>query len=247
MNPIVTIGDAVATEGVAATGAVDEADVIVLDDSASDVALPAGAEKLPNGLIVLKLKFPVAVRTRATTSAEVVSEKFTQLTFRRMKGPDMRKVMAAKGRMSIVAITRSANLTPARAALLYDRMDASDISAASEIVAIIGGFNEEDGLPAHAEVDADGKVTLPLLHPDSGGEIELPEQFVMRRMTGADLIAIVQGGAKGADVTCNALARTTGMTPKEASAVFDAMDAEDIMALQRTVGFLSGSGQKTGR
>jgi hypothetical protein len=236
------------TNSIVIGGAVeDDADVVILNEAAGTPDLPAGATFLPDGSVRYTLSFPIAIRTRASVGAAVTNESFSELVFRRLKGPDMRKIMVAKGRMTIVALTRSCGLSAARAAVLYDRMDAKDISAASDVVAILGGFNEMDGLPTHAEVTDEGKIILPLLHPESGGEFELPEKFVMRRMTGADLIAISQGGAKGAEMTINALARTTGITLKDASDTFDAMDAEDIMALQRTVGFLSGNGQKTGR
>ena len=222
-------------------------DVPVLVDGALPAAggLPDGAERNADGTVTLKLAYPVTLSYRAPGGPEVKQEHFASVHMRRLTGRDMRQVLAARGvRASQVAMACASGLSAAKMALLFGKMDASDNTAMQAVVGYLIDLDAEDGLPAGAEEnEATGNITLPLAEPVSPDGFDARHELVFRRLRGEDLIAISQ--AK--QMLPAALARGTGMAPREADAVFDAMDAADIMAMQRVVGFLSGSGRRSGR
>lgn len=233
----ITIGRAAAIDANAGA-AVD-----VLNEDESVLALPSGANLNQDGTVTLMLEYPTTIRTQRPGAPAAIEESFTSMNFRRLKGIDMRKVLEAKGRASSVALALSSGTTEAKIAVLRRRMDASDVSAAGAIVATLCGFITEPGLPDNAVELEGGSIQLPLRYGAAPQGFDPREDLVMRRLTGEDLQMISQ--AK--DTLITAIARATGMTPREAGAVFDVMDAADIMAAQRVIGFLSGNGRMTGR
>jgi hypothetical protein len=225
------------------TGGADEVPFLIEDAAGDPLPLPEGATRNADGTVTLTLAYPVTLTFRLPGGPEVQQKSFAELVLRRLTGLDMRRVIGARGgRSAQVALARSADLSEARIALLYAKMDASDISAANAVVASLCGFDTEEGLPASAVTGDDGAITLPLSAPVEPQGFAPRHDLVFRRLRGDDLIAISQSK----DLLPTAMARATGLSPKEANAVFDAMDAADIMAMQRVVGFLSGSGRRIG-
>ena len=223
----------------------DGVEVLHEDDGALALALalPRGATLDRDGSVVLILDYPVTIKFRKPGNATPIEQAFNQIRLHRLHGSDMRRVLDAKGRAATLALALSAHMTEAKIALLQKRMDASDVSAASSVVAALCGFSADSGLPENAEITPEGAVRLKLVYPVEPEGFEPRDELMLRRLTGEDLQAISQ--AK--DTLITAIARGTGMTPREANAVFDAMDALDIMGAQRVVGFLSGNGRTTGR
>ncbi len=206
------------------------------------MTLPEGAEQNADGSVTLTLAYPITLRTRIAGSDVVHEEPIAELVLHRLTGADMRKVLAANNQMAQVALGRACDMPPARMAVAYQRLDASDLAAANGIVAELCGFSVADGLP-ETVTESDGVITLPLGHAAQPEGFELRTELAFHRLRGADMIAISQ--AK--QTLPAAFARALRLQPKEADALFDAMDAADIMAAQRVIGFLSGSGRRTGR
>ncbi|MDA8049962.1 MAG: hypothetical protein M0002_08150 [Rhodospirillales bacterium] len=107
-------------------------------------------------------------------------------------------------------------------------------------------------LPEGAVASAAG-VELRLRYPaatkfrrgDGSVREERFERLSFRRLTGKDLIAM--GAAEANRVGVVALGLALGIGEGRAGLLFDAMDATDCAAALRVIGFLSGSGQPTGR
>lgn len=189
--------------------------------------LPAGAEQQADGSVTLALRYPVTVRLGAAGERAI-----DQLLFQRLNGVQMRRVMTAKDPTN-VTMAIATGLSPAHQHLLRAKMDASDVTAATSVIAALLDMGE--GLPDRAETNADGSITLPLLFPGT------VDALTLRRLTGADLDAIRR--TEGADTLITLAARATGRTPKDMGEEFDAMDAADITALQRVASFLAGIGR----
>lgn len=214
--------------------------VRVLDEGFAPLDLPRNATLNDDGGVTIALDTPVTLEFRAVGGGTVQTVDYHELTLRRLKGVDIARVLLAKNSID-VAIARATGLSPARTALLLERMDAADVTTVREtIAALLGGM--EDGLPRHAQ-EIDRKVHLPLRDPVDDGDGLSLDKLTFRRLNGGDLKAI--GEAK--DTLAAALQRACGLTPKQAGAVFEAMDGADAMDAQRVVGFLSGLGRKTGR
>jgi hypothetical protein len=202
----------------------------------SDMELPTGAVLDPHGSVTLTLDYPISLRG---PSGE---EQIEHLTMCRLTGVDMRKVLDAKDSTKVM-LGRAVGFTPARLALLYARADASDMAAATKVVAEMVGFGE--GLPDNAEKNEDGTIALPLHMPVAPDGGDLVETLLFRRLTGADLDALKR--TTGVQTLLTLLARSLRRTPKEMGELFDIMDGRDIVAAQRVTGFLSGNGRLTGR
>jgi hypothetical protein len=200
--------------------------------------LPEGAEMQPDGSVRLNLDYPVTLAFRGAPGATPgAGETIDHLTLRRLTGADVVKVLEAPGaRFTAVALAASTGFAPARVALLTERMDASDMTAAGAVVAAL--LDTGEGLPERAHTDDDGSIVLPLLVAQ--GE---RTEIVFKRITGADLQAI--GAAKV--MLPVALSRAARMPLPEARALFAELDGADAIGVSRIVGFLSGSGRMTGR
>ena len=201
-----------------------------------EMDLPTGAEQQGDGSVLLILDVPVTL-----SSTTGVAELFEHLVLHRLTGADMRKVLDAKdGTKTMLA--RSLNLAPARLALLYGKMDAADVAAATKVVAEMVGFGE--GLPEQAVKNADGSIDLPLLFPVELDDGPAPA-LKFHRLTGGDLDALKR--TTGVQTLLTLLSRALKKPLKEIDALFDGMDGADVVAAQRVAGFLSGNGRLTGR
>lgn len=126
MSDVVTIG---------ADDAAPKEDVVVVAEAGSD-PLPAGAVLNADGTITLTLAYPVELKWKKVGSEEVTTDLFETLTFRRLRGADIRKIAAAKGAdAGMVGMACSCGMTEQKFAQVFDRMDAADISAAGAVVA----------------------------------------------------------------------------------------------------------------
>lgn len=198
--------------------------------------LPDGASVQPDGSVLLHLAYPVQLAFRAAGDAGAKAEAIDRLSFRRLTGADVGKITAAAdARATMVALGCALGWTPARVALLMERIDAADMTAAAAVIAAL--LEPGDGLPERAR-EEDGKVVLPLLVPVGG-----VNEITFRRITGADLQAI----ARAKDMLPTALARASRIPLPEARTLFDEMDGADAIGVSRVVGFLSGTGRTTGR
>ena len=211
--------------------------VPVLNDLAPPLELPDGAVANPDGSVTLTFEAPVTIEFKAPGGA-ARTETYSSFLLRRMSGKTFRAMMESKTGGDL-ALARSSGLSPARLSLITDRMDAGDLMAARETIRELLG--RPDGtLPEHAVV-TDEAVTLPLLWPVDGGEA--PAELVFRKLVGGDLKRI----ALAEDTLAQTVHVATGLTPKEAKALLDIMDAADCAAVNGVVGFLAGSGRRTGR
>jgi len=123
-------GDAVAVTGAPILRADGEAD------------LPKRAVRMSDGSIKLAFRDPVKLIYRTSADAPDKVDVYTELHFHRLKGPDMRAIQAAsRESQSTVAIARSARMREGLMNLLLDSpsMDAEDITAAGEVVALFLG------------------------------------------------------------------------------------------------------------
>jgi hypothetical protein len=130
-----------------ADAAAPVADVVTLDEAApATAALPEHAEKLPGGAVRLPLRYPVTLRTRSGRTGDVTEETIDVLVMHRLTGGALRAIQnAGGGGAAVVAFAQSCRCTEARMALIYDRMDASDIHAASEVIAVFLGNGRPTG------------------------------------------------------------------------------------------------------
>jgi hypothetical protein len=153
----------------------------------------------------------------------------------------------------LVDLDEGAPASPGLAAIA----DAEDAAAADVVDLPDGDGAGRDGgvgsgrLPARAKQLPDGRVLLPLLHPVTlrirrGGEVheESYPALTFRRLNGADLRAVDNAGKKGGEV---ALARSAGIPQLKFDALYDRMDAADILDAAEVLVFFSGAGPKTGR
>ena len=121
---VVVIGDTTVAE--------DEL-VAVEEDAAPE--LPKRAALQPDGSVMLTFRFPRMVKRSAGNGAAVREETFEQLHMHRLNGADMRAISTAvEGSRAVVAIAKSSRLHEAVIKVLYDKLDAADANAASEVV-----------------------------------------------------------------------------------------------------------------
>lgn len=107
-------------------GIVDE-DVNQLD------RLPDNAVSNADGSVTLHLRFPQELQVKKDGKIGTVA--YTELTFHRLTGADQRAIAAVtEDMMTIVAFSRSTRINQARMTGLFDKMDASDISAAGQVL-----------------------------------------------------------------------------------------------------------------
>lgn len=221
-------------------GAAPAAVLPVLDEGIAPLDLPSSATLNEDGTVTVQFDFPVTLEFRSVNGGSAQSVHYDSLRLRRLTGADVTKIIAAKASTD-VALARASGLSQARIALLTERMDAPDVTALRDtIAAMLGGL--DDGLPKHAD-EIEGVIVLPLRRDTEDGSGATIERLEFKRLTGGDLKAI----ADAKDTMPAALHRACGLTLKAARDLFDGMDGADAMDAQRVIGFLSGSGRKTGR
>jgi hypothetical protein len=123
------------------------AEVVDLPDDGAEApvagALPAHAVKLPDGRVRLPLRFPVTLRLRQ--GGQERTETFEALVLRRMTGADLRAMANAGDAVGELVLARLAGIAQAKATVLYDRMDLSDITAMTDVVGFFGSAGRRNG------------------------------------------------------------------------------------------------------
>jgi len=111
---------------------------------------------------------------------------------------------------------------------------------------------EDDKLPAHARVNLDGSVTLPLQHPrtvrsQKDGKIRerLFDALLLYRLTGADLNAIMAASDETSAMV--ALARSMRLNQAVANGLYTKLDAADAIYSSMVISHFLPSGRKTGK
>lgn len=109
-----------------------------------------------------------------------------------------------------------------------------------------------DRLPPGAVTNADGTVTLPLKFPrelriSKNGKIRIEryESLTFHRLTGADQRAI--GATSEEMMPVVAFARSTRLSQAAMNALFDRMDAADLVAGGQVLNSFLATGRRTGR
>ncbi|MFN3362721.1 MAG: hypothetical protein ACK40W_02055 [Allorhizobium sp.] len=112
--------------------------------------------------------------------------------------------------------------------------------------------DETDKLPSRAIRNDDGSVTLPLIEPvtittrkDGKVRERAFESLTFYRLKGADIHAIAAASKENDTVVT--FARSTRTMQAVMNAVFDKMDAADIVDGSRVINHFLTSGRKTGR
>lgn len=120
-----------------------------------------------------------------------------------------------------------------------------------------GAIIDEDGdvldkLPEHAIRNDDGSVTLPLIEPvtittkkDGKVRERTFESLTFYRLKGADIQAIAAASKESETIVT--FARSTRTMQAVMNAVFDKMDAADIVDSGRVINHFLTSGRRTGR
>ena len=229
-----------------------ETDTILIGDALPDTSLPILFDGVPmdlppsatlnhDGSVTVVLDYPKTLKYRAPGSDIVAREEaFSSLTLRRLTGLDVRKMIGAKNPVEM-ALSIASGLGPAKLNLLKTVMDATDETAANEVVGeLLGGMKQ--GLPDYAEDSPEG-VTLPLLRPAVDEEGTVYTSLTFKRLTAAQR-KIAADAASQLDW---GIALATGVTPKLAKSLVDRLDGADAMAVNQVILFLFGSGRRTGR
>lgn len=124
----------------------------------------------------------------------------------------------------------------------------------AERVPVIDDERDDDVLPEHAELQADGSVRLPLLRPvvlrwkkSSSDQVRENrfDELVMHRFTGADMMAIQSNGAGSAAVA--AIGRSARIALQRMKPLYELMDGADIQAAGQVCSFFLSPGRRTGR
>jgi hypothetical protein len=107
--------------------AVIEGDVMPHHELPDD--FPAGAELQDDGSVILRLAYPATLKFR-DSAGHVTAETYRELHMQRFNGKRLREVQSASdGMKAAQMIASSTGLSLARATLVHDAMDATDISA----------------------------------------------------------------------------------------------------------------------
>jgi hypothetical protein len=212
---------------------------VLSDGPAMD--LPPNATLNADGSVTIMLDYPKVLKYRQPGSDQVVREEpVDSLTLRRLTGADVRKMIGAKN-PTATALALASGLGAAKLHLLAQIMDARDDSAANEVVGeLLGGMKM--GLPEHATETRDG-VTLPLWRPTVDEEGTAHTEVLFKRLTAAQR----RQAADAPNLLDWGVALATGITPKSAKFLVDAMDGADAMAVNQVILFLCGSGRRSSR
>lgn len=110
-------------------------DAVTIDEKADGAKLPRQASLNSDGSVTLTLMQPVSLKWRPASGGEVQEERYAQLIMKRLKGADMIKIMDAdRADMAVVSIACSVGMNAPRFRHIFERMDAVDIAAASQVV-----------------------------------------------------------------------------------------------------------------
>jgi hypothetical protein len=121
--------------------------VVILDDDARppvfrpppvkvaevDETPLAGHEVKADGSVTVRLAWPVSLTVK--TSGGIADRRFETLTFRRLTGADMRAVNGAPEATRIpMLFARSTGIAQAMMDKLFDKLDAADIVACTQVI-----------------------------------------------------------------------------------------------------------------
>lgn len=107
----------------------------IIDETRDDVyQWPDGATQNADGTVTLRLQHPVTVKIKKATG-EIREETYSSLTLRPFTGADLRAIQSTSAEMqNIVTFSRAAGIREVVMNSLYDRMNATDIIKAAEIM-----------------------------------------------------------------------------------------------------------------
>jgi hypothetical protein len=124
--------------------------------------------------------------------------------------------------------------------------------AGSKAVIVNEDGDETDKLPARAVMNDDGSVTLPLLDPvtittrkDGKVRDRVFDSLTFHRLKGADIQAIAAASKENDTVVT--FARSTRTMQAVMNAVYEKLDAADIMDGGKVINHFLTSGRRTGR
>lgn len=111
---------------------ISDADVVDEDINPLD-RLPDHAIQNADRSVTLPLLFPKELRIRKNGKERI--EKYTELTFHRLTGADQRAIAATSdAMMTVVAFSRTTRISHAIMNVLYDKLDAADITAGGQVL-----------------------------------------------------------------------------------------------------------------
>lgn len=131
---------------------VDESAPVALAGAAADVVEDIdGGERLPDnavqnadGSVTLSLLYPQTLKVKK--GDKVREENYDKLTFHRLNGADQRAIAAATDSMlNVVAFSRSTRISQAIMNVLFDKMDAADITAGAQVFSHFLGSGRKTG------------------------------------------------------------------------------------------------------
>jgi len=94
---------------------------------------PVNASVQDDGSVILKLRYPVTLKFRDGSGA-IKEDRYTELHMQRFNGKRMREVQSAtQEQYGAQMIASATGMSLARADILHDAMDATDISAALRV------------------------------------------------------------------------------------------------------------------
>jgi hypothetical protein len=129
-----------------ATPATDAIETIDADASDGAESLPRQAQRQADGSIVLPLAWPVTLRYLTPGSQTPKEDYFGELHFRRLTGADMRKISSAQPDDRVaVLLACSTGIKIGLMQRLYDRMDATDVTAAINVAGFFTGTGQRTG------------------------------------------------------------------------------------------------------
>ena len=112
----------------------DGTTTVVDEDAELGGGLPVRAILNRDGTVTLPLREAVPLTVRSATHGER-TQTYDKLTFRRMRGADIRAVTAASDdSRPVVLMARATGISPMVMNALFDRMDGADIMDAQECV-----------------------------------------------------------------------------------------------------------------
>ncbi len=109
------------------------AGVDVVEDIDPNDRLPDRATQNNDGSVTLPLLYPQKLTIRKAGKER--TETYSELTFHRLTGADQRAISATSDdTVNVVAFARSTRTSQAIMNVLYDRLDAADITAAAQVL-----------------------------------------------------------------------------------------------------------------
>ncbi|WP_029004794.1 hypothetical protein [Azorhizobium doebereinerae] len=111
----------------------DGTGAVVDEDAELAGGLPKRATRNADGSVTLTLIEPVSVRVKKDGIER--EDSYSEMTFHRLRGADIRAITsAAKDSQPVAMLARSTRIREAVMSHLFDQMDAEDIAGASKIV-----------------------------------------------------------------------------------------------------------------